>query len=474
MKERTFTRIFQNGTRLFIVILVTYFAVMHQLKGVLGAPNAHVFCPFGGLETLYKFLAGGGYIKKIFPATMILFVVVVVLTIVLNRAFCGWICPLGTLQSLFDRIGRFFKIKKVQVPPNVEKYLSYIKYAILVVALYFTWRIGDLVYGPYDPWAAYTHIAGGFGELYDEFLIGSIFLLVGLIGSLWLPNNFCRYFCPMGAFLSIFSKLSPTRIHRNQETCINCKKCDKVCPAQIEISTKPNVSSTQCLACGDCINTCPVDKTLFHSIRGKLPLRWLVYGIAVIAIFFVPVFVTKHLGVWKTNFATAQEVVVDESGALNPYNIRGSMTLEEVAHTFQVPAKFYLEKLNLPEDLDKGRMLRDLGKEYNFEAEIFRELTAEYLQQQQPEQIREKPVEQQSTGHDVKQEESLKSQTAVDIRGKTTMGELLDYGLTKEQFKEAAGIDMPDDMSIQLKDFAAQNGLEREVIREKIIEILQH
>ena len=80
MKERTLTRIFQNGTRLFIVVLATYFAVIHQLKGVLGAPNAHVFCPFGGLETLYKFLAGGGYIKKIFPATMILFAVVVVLT----------------------------------------------------------------------------------------------------------------------------------------------------------------------------------------------------------------------------------------------------------------------------------------------------------------------------------------------------------------------------------------------------------
>jgi hypothetical protein len=108
----------------------------------------------------------------------------------------------------------------------------------------------------------------------------------------------------------------------------------------------------------------------------------MVYGIAVIAIFFAPVFVTKHLGVWKTNFATAQEVVMDDSGALNPYSIKGSMTLEQVAHTFHVPAKFYLEKLNLPNDLDKGRMLRDISKDYDLETEIFRELTAEYLQQQ--------------------------------------------------------------------------------------------
>ena len=90
MNEKKLTRLFQNGIRLFILALVTYFAVLHGLHGKLAAPNAHVFCPFGGLESLYKFLAGGGYIHKIYPATMILFFGVILLTLVLNRAFCGW------------------------------------------------------------------------------------------------------------------------------------------------------------------------------------------------------------------------------------------------------------------------------------------------------------------------------------------------------------------------------------------------
>ncbi len=94
-----------------MLILATYLAVLHQIKGVLGAANAHVYCPFGGLESLYQFLAAGGYIPKIMPTTMILLLVTVILAIVLNRAFCGWICPLGTLQMIFDRIGGFSGLK---------------------------------------------------------------------------------------------------------------------------------------------------------------------------------------------------------------------------------------------------------------------------------------------------------------------------------------------------------------------------
>ena len=200
-----------------------------------------------------------------------------------------------------------------------------------IVILYFTWRIGELVYAPYDPWAAYAHIAAGWSELYGEFLIGLLFLIAALVGSLWLPNNFCRYFCPMGAFLGILSKLSPTRIARNEKTCINCKKCDRICPAQIDISTKPVVSSLECLACGDCVAKCPVDKTLeFHAAR-KFRLPWLSYGVLTVLLFFGPVWIAEQLGYWKTGYVSAAEALTDQSGKNNPANIRGSMTLEMVS-----------------------------------------------------------------------------------------------------------------------------------------------
>lgn len=384
MNATTGTRAAQYLVRIAVLIFITYAAVMHQLQGVLAAPNAHVFCPFGGLESLYKLLTAGGYVQKIFPATLALLGGSVLLAILLNRAFCGWICPLGTLQMLCDRLARALKIRKLTVPATAEKVLSGVKYAILAASLYFTWTAGSLVYAYYDPWAAYAHLAAGVEEVYAEFLVGAIFLIAALLGSFWLPQNFCRYFCPMGAFLSMFSKCSPTKIHRNATSCIRCKKCDAVCPAQIEIAANSAVTSAQCLSCGDCLNVCPVENTLAYHVTPNKPVSWLMYGLAALLVFFAPVGIAKLTGIWQTNFATATDVVTDESGAKNPSLIKGSMTLESVAQEFRVPAEKLLAHFKLPADTDPKKMLKDIAHANNLEVSDFREFIAQELQARQP------------------------------------------------------------------------------------------
>ena len=460
---------------------------MHQLKGVLAAPNAHVYCPFGGLESLYKFLASGGYVTKIMPATMVLFAATILLVIVLNRAFCGWICPLGTLQMLSDRLAWALRIKKVTVPPTVERYAQYLKYVGLLIILYFTWNAGELVYAPYDPWAAYAHIAAGFEELYGEFLIGSLFLLVALIGSLWLPNNFCRYFCPMGAFLGIFSKLSPTRITRNEKTCINCKKCDRACPAQIAISTTPTVKSPECFSCGDCVAACPVKNTLGVSIQRKISLNWLIYGIAALVLFFGSIEAAKLAGIWKTSYASATEALSDDSGAKNPELIRGSMTLAVVSKEFGIPAEAFIKHFNLPEATNPETMLKEIAAANNLGTETFVEGVREFIMEEQGKQGEthtEKPAEPAAISTPIPEQatapqtiaapqERAKTPVAADIRGHTTMGELLGFGITKERFKEITGVDMPDDSAMTLKDFAQANGLDREAVKDQLIKAVQ-
>lgn len=453
LKQKKFIGIFQNSTRIFILALITYFAVLHQLKGVMGAPNSHVFCPFGGLESLYRFVAAGGFIPKIMPATMVLFVGTLLLAVFLNRAFCGWICPLGTLQTVFDRLGRFLGIKKIQVPAHVERYLKYLKYAGLVVILFFSWKTASLVYSPYDPWAAYTHIAGGLEELYGEFLIGTIFLLVALIGSLWLPNNFCRYFCPMGAFLALVSKLSPTKIYRNSE----------------------------CLSCGACVAVCPVENTLSYKVRNRFPLKRGVYGILTLALFFSPIMIAKQVGVWKTGYTSVAEVLTDVSGVKNPENIKGSLTLKAVSQEFDIPLEAFITHFNLPADVDPGEMIKNILHPLNLETEELRFFVAEYLEKGEAAVAAPGPPESEVSNEEAHtlavstrpSETTSTEQAQVDIRGKTTMDDLLNFGLTPAGFKEIFSIDMPENRAIRLKEFADANGLEMEMIKERLNEALQ-
>ena len=371
-------RIFQYVTRIGILVFITYVTIAHQLDKS-GMPNVHAFCPFGGLEALYKLLASGEYIKKLFPSAIILLGGTVLLTIVLNRAFCGWICPLGTLQAIMDKIARFFKVKRVQVPAKVDRYLSYIKYVILIMVLYFTWRAGALVYEYYDPWAAYAHLTAGFFELYRNYLIGLIFLVVAVVGSVWIPHNFCRYFCPMGAFLSLLAKLSPTKLYRTQATCVSCQKCNRVCPVQIEICDQPKVTSSQCISCGDCVVACPKANCLEYRIGGKFPIRWAVYGVIALMLFFVPVGLAKQMNAWDTMRAR-RRARSNETGEITSYNVKGSISLESVCEEFNIPIETFIRHFNLPEDINPKARLREIADIHNLRMRDFKDFFAEHGQ----------------------------------------------------------------------------------------------
>jgi ferredoxin len=284
---------------------------------------------------------------------------------------------------LADKIARFFKIKRFQVPQQIERPLSMLKYVVLVLTLYFTWKIGDLVYEAYDPWAAYAHLGGDWAELTDKFLIGLIFLGVAVVGSIWIPNNFCRYFCPMGAFLSILAKLSPTKLHVAQSACTSCQKCSKICPVQIDICAQPKVTSSQCLSCGDCVVACPQADCLEPRVAGKFRIKWAVYGVAALVLFFAPVLISKQAGAWKSG-TTAAEKVTDSSGVKNPYYIRGSMSLKEACDEFQIPLDRLLMAFNLPMDIDTNMSMKDVATAAGFSMRDLKEFAAQYVMQQNP------------------------------------------------------------------------------------------
>jgi len=97
-----------------VLVGMTVLSILHQR--MQGIPSIDALDPFGGLETLMKFVAGGEFIAKIEPGNIVLFGGIVALGVVLSRFFCGWFCAFGALQGVFGWIGRKIFGRRFTVP----------------------------------------------------------------------------------------------------------------------------------------------------------------------------------------------------------------------------------------------------------------------------------------------------------------------------------------------------------------------
>src|SRR5208283_1863621 len=80
--------------------------------------------------------------------------------------------------------------------------------------------------------------------------------------SMLYKNFWCRYLCPYGALLGLFSRFSPVKVTRNVNSCIDCELCTRACSSFLPVHKLIKVTSEECTACVSCIEVCPVKDTL--------------------------------------------------------------------------------------------------------------------------------------------------------------------------------------------------------------------
>lgn len=329
-------------------------AYLHQLLGGGKEPSIHVLCPYGGLETLYSLIFGGTFIEKIFSGTLIILVVTLIIALIFRRSFCGLICPFGALQEFFGLIGKKVFGKRFIIPERADKPLRYLKYIVLLLTLVLAWKTAGLWVNPYDPWAAYGHVSEGMESLINEYLIGFIILIVTLIGSLLYDRFFCKYLCPMGAFYGIISKLSPSKIIRNETTCINCGICNKNCPVNIKVSELKEIRSAECIDCQSCILSCPKNNTLEFKVKNK-SIKPVFISLFVFVIFFGGIGITKLMGIYELT-----PPPITSETKMTPEEIKGYMTIEEVSVGLKIDVNEVYKKLDIPIDIPKNTKLKDI------------------------------------------------------------------------------------------------------------------
>ena len=245
-------------TQLAIAILVVVAAVRHQVEKDSGAASVDALCPFGAMETLITWVTTGSLITKTHPSNLVLGLAVLVATLLVGNAFCGWICPFGAVQDALTWVRRKLRLPAIRVPRGLDRALRWGRFVVLAVILSFSYVTASLWFADYDPYVALFGLHWLFEPDTPALWIGLSILAVVVVGSVLVERAWCRYLCPLGGVLSVLSRFSLLRIRRAPTTCTDCSLCDKACPVGIEPSKAAPMVSPDCIGCMDCVTTCPV------------------------------------------------------------------------------------------------------------------------------------------------------------------------------------------------------------------------
>ncbi len=244
----------------------------------------------GILEYIFFSMADGEVVFSFF-----LLAVLILVLLFSNRVFCGWICPIGSIQDLCAAI----PTKKRKIKIERHKKLLNIKYVFIIITVIIIFPLGITKNTNFLFYVDFKAQLGAFAEqpigffslsefifVFFPHLIQNVFLPAQfgaldfggyiillfysllIILSVWYPRIYCRYICPFAAISSAVTEYSFLKLARNPVKCVGrseCGICEDVCPKQIRILDEPFNFYTgrgECNFCLECKEKCPYDAIL--------------------------------------------------------------------------------------------------------------------------------------------------------------------------------------------------------------------
>jgi polyferredoxin len=314
------TRLIVQG--LFVLLNVFlcvqfYFFVRYFETGATGPHVARPagvdgWLPIAGLMNTRYFLATG-HIPAIHPAAMVLFLIFTASSLLLKRAFCAWLCPVGTLSEYLWKLGRKLFKRNLVLPRWLDIPLRSVKYLLMG---FFVFIVGGM-----SAAALQDFMVTPYGILADVKMLhffvhmsaaALITVAVLILLSVVIKNFWCRYACPYGAVQSLASLFSPITIRRDAEACIECGKCSKACPQNLPVDRLIQVRSVECTACMECVSSCGTQNALQFALPPRSAAtaaqRWqgrtlqpLAAVVILAALFFGGVSLARVTHHWQTN-----------------------------------------------------------------------------------------------------------------------------------------------------------------------------
>ncbi len=295
-----------------IFIGIRFYLFINQL--VLGMPvsvqrppGVEAFLPISALLSLKYFLLTG-IVNSIHPAGLIIFMAICATAIMFKKVFCGWVCPFGLFADYLEKIHLYIFGRRLRVPLWLDVILRGIKY---LVAGFFIWSvfvkmptaaIEQFIRSSYNIFADVKML-----EFFTHMSVTALLVIMSLIIlSIIIDRFWCRYLCPYGALLGVLGLFSLGKITRNEENCIRCGQCEKVCPGMIAIMEKKKINSCECLTCLKCLDVCPVDNAMdMHVFFGKIPMNKIKVALVLVVFFSLCFIGAKFSGNWQNDVPVA-------------------------------------------------------------------------------------------------------------------------------------------------------------------------
>jgi len=214
---------------------------------------------FTGIRSIASAIIAGNWTVSSMGMTTFMVVGVLLITAVLGRFFCGFICSFGAAGDLLHFIGKSLHIHQIKIPHEVDNVLKYIKYFVLTIEVIFGWVLGLSAFsGTNDPWnvfgMAFTIKNPNFSILVS---IGGFILIAIFAASIFIERFFCKYLCPLGAIFAIISKGRLFRLKKPTANCGKCSACTHNCSMGIDLRGTDVIDSGECIDCMECKNICP-------------------------------------------------------------------------------------------------------------------------------------------------------------------------------------------------------------------------
>ncbi|MDR0710778.1 MAG: 4Fe-4S binding protein [Prevotellaceae bacterium] len=169
-------------------------------------------CSVGSIQNIALALADSSYAMPL--AVLLFFALPILFTLLFGRVFCAGVCPMGALQELVN-------VKNFRLPRPVAAALGIVPWIYLSFAVLYAATRSGFIICRFDPFIGIFRLGGDLGMIF----FGTALLLA----AVFTGRPFCRFLCPYGALLGLFSRVSIWKI-KITPSCISCDLCRSACP----------------------------------------------------------------------------------------------------------------------------------------------------------------------------------------------------------------------------------------------------